>query len=219
MLKDQNNNNYIKNENPYLKYKNIIKNDAIKLFLQLSHLKNLYRQGWLTKLLGMEYKDNVETVAEHSWSVAMLAMSTIEKYNLNYNMEKCIKLALIHELGEIYAGDYTTNSISKNEKHSLEKEAVEKLLQDVEFENDFIELWNEYEGSLSEEAKYIKQIDKLECIMQAVCYGLDAKYINGAEKVTIPCLLEILQEIKEISKSNKIPLCDRKDYKNTEDLK
>ena len=210
MLKDQNNNNYIKNENPYIKYKNIVNNDAIKLFLQLSHLKNLYRQGWITKLLGMEYKDKVETVAEHSWSVAMLSMSIIEKYNLSYNMEKCIKLALIHELGEIYAGDYTTNSISKDKKHILEKEAVEKLLEDIEFKNDFIELWNEYENGISEEAKYIKQIDKLECIMQAVCYGLDAKYIKGDEKINIPCLLEILEEIKKISKNNEIPLCDRK---------
>lgn len=209
MLKDPNNNNYIKNENPYLKYKNIINNDVIKLFLQLSHLKNLYRQGWLTKLLGMEYKDKVETVAEHSWSVAMLAMSIIEKYNLNYNTEKCMKLALIHELGEIYAGDYTTNSISKDKKHIFEKEAIEKLLEDIEFKNDFIELWNEYENGVSEEAKYIKQIDKLECIMQAVCYGLNAKYINGDEKINIPCLLEILEEIKEISKNNEIPLCDR----------
>lgn len=210
MLKDQNNNNYIKNENPYIKYKNTVNNDAIKLFLQLSHLKNLYRQGWITKLLGMEYKDKVETVAEHSWSVAMLSMSIIEKYNLNYNLEKCIKLALIHELGEIYAGDYTTNSISKDKKHVLEKQAVEKLLEDIEFKNDFIELWNEYENGISEEAKYIKQIDKLECIMQAVCYGLDAKYIKGDEKINIPCLLEILEEIKKISKNNEIPLCDRK---------
>lgn len=139
----------------------------------------------------------------------MLAMSIIEKYNLNYNMEKCIKLALIHELGEIYAGDYTTNSISKVKKHILEKEAVEKLLEDIKFKNDFIELWNEYENVESKEAKYIKQIDKLECIMQAVCYGLDAKYINGDEKINIPCLLEILEEIKEISKNNEIPLCNR----------
>lgn len=210
MLKDKNNDNYIKNENPYIKYKNSVNNDTIKLFLQLSHLKNLYRQGWLTKLLGIEYKDKVETVAEHSWSVAMLAMSIIEKYNLNYNIEKCLKLALIHELGEIYAGDYTTNSIAKDKKHILEKEAVEKLLQDIEFENDFLELWNEYENGITEEAKYIKQIDKLDCIMQAVCYGLDAKYINGDEKINIPCLLEILEETKQISKNNEIPLCDRK---------
>lgn len=210
MLKDSNNNNYIKNENPYNRYKNLVNNDVIKLFLQLSHLKNLYRQGWLTKLLGMEYKENVETVADHSWSVALLAISIIEKYNLRYDIEKCIKLALVHEFGEIYAGDYTTNSIAKDKKHILEKEAVEKLLHDIHFKNDFRELWNEYENGESEEARYIKQIDKLECMMQAVCYGLDAKYINGAEKIDIPCLLEILEEVKDISKNNTIPLCDRK---------
>lgn len=207
---DKLNNNYIKNENPYLEYKNQIKNDSIKLFFQLVHLKNLYRQGWLTKLLGMEYSDIAESVADHSYGVAMLALTVIEKYNLDYNMEKCIKIALIHELGEIYAGDYTVNSISKEEKHKFEKKAVEKLLQDIKFDNDFQELWNEYENQQSKEAQFIKQIDKLECIMQAVCYGLDAKYINGDEKINIPCLLEILEEIKEISKNNKVPLCDRK---------
>ncbi|MBO5005698.1 MAG: HD domain-containing protein [Clostridia bacterium] len=210
MLKDAINNNYIKNENTYNKYKNSINNDAVKLFFQFSHLKNLYRQGWITKLLGMDYCDKTESVADHSWSVAMLAITIIEKYNMNYNTEKCIKLALVHELGEIYAGDYTPNTITKEEKHKLENEAVEKIFSDVEFKNDFKQLWNEYENELSEEAKFIKQLDKLECIMQSVCYGLDAKYINGAEKITIPCLIEVLNEVRDISKNNKIPLCDRK---------
>lgn len=210
MLKDTENNNYIKNENAYMKYKNSINNDAIKLFFQFCHLKNLYRQGWLTKLLGMNYKDKTESVADHSWAVAMLSIIFIEKYDLDYNVEKCLKLALIHELGEIYAGDFTPNSITKQEKHKLEKSAVKKLFKDIEFENDFQELWNEYENELSAEAKFIKQLDKLECIMQAVSYGLDAKYINGAEKITIPCLIEVLTEVKEISKNNNIPLCDRK---------
>ncbi len=210
MLKDKINNNYIKNENAYNKYKNSINNDTIKLFFQFSHLKNLYRQGWITKILGMDYNNRTESVADHSWSVAMLAITIIEKYNLDYNTEKCIKLALVHELGEIYAGDFTPNSITKEEKHKLEQEAVEKIFLDVEFQNDFKQLWDEYENGLSEEAKFIKQLDKLECIMQAVCYDLDAKYINGAEKITIPCLIEVLNEVRDISKNNTIPLCDRK---------
>ncbi|MCI8273877.1 MAG: HD domain-containing protein [Clostridia bacterium] len=210
MLKDKISDNYIKNENAYIKYKNLTNNDVIKLFFQVNHLKNLYRQGWLTKLLGMEYADKAESVADHSWSVAMLAIMVIEKYKLEYNVEKCIKLSLIHEIGEIYAGDFIVGSISKDEKHKLEKQAVEKLLQDIEFENDFQELWDEYEAQSSEEAKFIKQLDKLECSMQAVCYNLDAKHIDGTEILTNPCLIDILSEIEEISKDNDIPLCDRK---------
>ena len=109
-----------------------------------------------------------------------------------------------------YAGDFIVGSISKDEKHKLEKQAVEKLLQDIEFENDFQELWDEYEAQSSEEAKFIKQLDKLECSMQAVCHNLDAKYIDGTEILTNPCLIDILSEIEEISKNNDIPLCDRK---------
>ena len=46
--------------------------------------------------------------------------------------------------------------------------------------------------------------------MQAVCHNLDAKYIDGTEILTNPCLIDILSEIEEISKNNDIPLCDRK---------
>lgn len=205
-MKDEINNNYIKNENPYNKYKGIIHNDVLKLYYQYNHLKNIYRQGWLTSLIGMDYKDKAESIADHSWAVTMLAISVIEKYRLEYNIEKCMKLSLVHELGEIYAGDFIPNSISKEEKHKLESDAVDKLFNNIEFENDFKQLWEEYENCLSKEAEFIKQIDKLECIIQASCYGLNSKYISGADKIKLPCLIEILDEVVEVSKNNELPL-------------
>lgn len=210
MLVDKTNKNYIKNENPYRRYKEKTNNDILKLYYQYNHLKNIYRQGWLTNLIGKEHPERIESIADHSWSVTMLALSIIEKYKLDYNIEKCMKLALIHELGEIYAGDYTPNSITKEEKHKLEEQAVEKLLEDVKFENDFKQLWLEYENEASTEAEFIKQVDKLECIMQASCYGLNTKFMLGESKISIPCLKEIIQELKIITQSNEIPLCMRK---------
>lgn len=205
MLQDNNNNNYIKNSNPYYKYKEKINNDVLKLYYQFIHLKNIYRQGWLTSLLGMEYEDKVESVADHSWSVTLLALTIIEKYNLDYNIEKCMKLALVHELGEIYAGDFTPNQISKEEKHILEEKAVDKLLDEVDFKNDFKILWLEYENKASKEADFIKQVDKLECILQAGSYGLQSKHIKGAETIDIPCLQDILKDVYEITKNNELP--------------
>lgn len=209
-MKDKINNNYIKNENPYNKYKGLVNNDILKLYYQYNHLKNIYRQGWLTSLIGMEHKDKAESIADHSWSVTMLALSIIEKYGLDYNLEKCMKLSLVHELGEIYAGDFIPNSISKEEKHKLESEAVDKLFVDIEFNNDFKNLWDEYENCTSKEADFIKQIDKLECIIQASCYGLNSKYISGADKIKLPCLIEILEEVLKISKDNELPLFMKK---------
>jgi putative hydrolase of HD superfamily len=72
----------------------------------------------------------------------MLAISIIEKYKLDYDITKCMKLSIIHELGEIYAGDFTPcDNITKAKKHELEKEAVQRLLNSINFENDFFQLW------------------------------------------------------------------------------
>lgn len=213
MLKDDKNNNFVKNENSYNKYKDKMQNDILKLYYQFTHLKNIYRQGWLTSLLGMEYENKVESVADHSWAVTILAMSIIEKYKLDLDIQKCMKLALIHELGEIYAGDFIPDQISKEEKHKLEEKAVDNLLNKIEFDNDFKELWLEYENVKSKEADFIKQVDKLECILQSGSYGLNARYIKGAEKITMPCLNEILDDVYKITEDNELPLWYRKENK------
>ena len=206
MQKDEKNNNFVKNQNPYEKYKSNINNDILKLYYQFTHLKNIYRQGWLTSLLGIKYENIVESVADHSWSVTILAVSIIEKYKLDLDVEKCMKLALIHELGEIYAGDFIPNQVKKEEKHRLEERAVDELLNSIEFDNDFKDLWLEYENKDSPEATFIKQVDKLECILQAGSYGLNSKYIEGAESITLPCLKEILDDVYKITKDNELPL-------------
>lgn len=198
MEKDINNKNYVKNQNPYNKYKDNIHNDVLKLYYQFIHLKNLYRQGWLTHIIGLDAENRVESVADHSWSVTILCMSIIQKYHLDLNLEKCMKIALVHELGEIYAGDFIPNQVSKEEKHKLEEQAVDSLLNEVSFDNNFKELWLEYENQLSEEAVFVKQVDKLEPMLQAPAFGVKTKDYFNDECITIPCLKELLEESYEL---------------------
>ena len=208
-LIDNNNSNYIKKISAFEQYKNKnINNDLIKFYYQFNHLKNIYRQGWIKNLLGKEYISQIESIADHSWSVAMLAISVIEKYKLKYDITKCMKLSIIHELGEIYAGDFTpSDNITKEKKHELEEKAIKKALDTIKFENDFLELWEEYEKQETKEAQFIRQIDKLECIMQASCYGLDISYIETSQdNITLPCLKEILIELENITNDNDMPL-------------
>ena len=198
MEKDINNKNYVKNQNPYNKYKDNIHNDVLKLYYQFIHLKNLYRQGWLTHIIGLDAENRVESVADHSWSVTILCMSIIQKYHLDLDLEKCMKIAIVHELGEIYAGDFIPNQVSKEEKHKLEEQAVDSLLNEASFDNNFKELWLEYENQLSEEAVFVKQVDKLEPMLQAPAFGVKTKDYFNDECVTIPCLKELLQESYEL---------------------
>ncbi len=208
ILKDENNSNYIKRYSAYNMYKDKkINNDLITFYYQFNHLKNIYRQGWIKSLIGPKKIFEIESIADHSWSVAMLAITIIEKYNLDYDITKCMKLSIIHELGEIYGGDFTPiDKISKEEKHKIERESIQKLLNTISFKTDFLELWEEYERQETKEAIFIKQLDKLECIMQGSSYGLDIYYMkNGNDKINLPYLKEILDEIKEITMNNEIP--------------
>lgn len=204
MEKDINNNNYVKNQNHYNEYKKYINNDILKLYYQFIHLKDLYRQGWLTHIIGMEAENKIESVADHSWSVAMLSMSIIQKYNLKLNLEECMKLSIVHELGEIYAGDYIPNQISKEEKHKLEEKAVDTLLDEVNFDNNFKNLWLEFENQTSEEAVFVRQVDKLEPILQSIAYGIKPKdfFNEDISFITIPCLREIVEDAYKLSEQD-----------------
>ena len=55
-------------------------------------------------------------------------------------------MGIIHELGEVYAGDYTPfDNITLEEKHNKEKEAILKVLQSIDEDNDYFEIWEEFE--------------------------------------------------------------------------
>lgn len=204
ILKDKNNGNYIKDINPYEKYKKI-DNSVISFYMQYNHLKNIYRQGWLKLRIGLEHKDKCESVADHSFSMALLAITMIEKYTLNYDTLKCIKMCIVHELGEIYAGDYTpVDKITKEEKHLKEKEAIQKVLKTLDFDNDFIDLWEEFEDGETKEAKFVKNLDQLEFLLQAAAYEFDASSFNRTlNKIDDIYCKEVVNDLINLTKGNK----------------
>ena len=206
---DQENNNYVKNLNPYLVYKKEnapINNDLISFYFQINQLKNLYRQGWIRKRLGMEYINQCESVADHCFGLALLAIGIIDKYSLDYDVEKVLKLALLHELGEIYVGDYIPfDNITKEEKHEQESGAIKRLLESVNFDNSYYETWLEFESASSEEAVFVKELDGLEFLFQGTCYNLDVSYLNySISKVTSPLLKSIVQDLIETTKGKNV---------------
>lgn len=207
VLKKDENGNYIKSENPYMAYASKdIKSDVITFYMQTAQLKNIYRQGWF-ELVGEDHYVEFESVADHSWAVALLAISIIHDKQLPYSIEKCLKIAIIHDLNEIYAGDFTPlSNVSNAEKECAHNASIEKLLDSVNFNNSFKELVVEYEAQQSDEAIFIKQVDKLECVMQAACYGINVNYMKYSLKnITHHALLDIVEELKTLTADKEIP--------------
>ena len=208
MLTD-NNNNYIKDINPYLKYQNEnIKNDIINFYLQYNQLKNIYRQGWIKNKFGSSFASQCESIADHSFSIAILCLTIIEKYNLDYDVLKCLKLCLIHEFGEVYAGDMTPkDNISKEEKHLLEETAIKKLLESLNFTNDYFEIWQEYEAQETKEAVFVKELDTLEFLLQGTVYELDISTCKiSLPKIKTDILKDIVKELLDLTEGKNKPI-------------
>ncbi|XP_051881262.1 HD domain-containing protein 2 [Pristis pectinata] len=142
--------------------------DAAKLlqFIRfIGQLKRVPRTGWVYRNV-----KKPESVSDHMYRMAVMAF-LIEDQKLN--KERCIKLALVHDMAECIVGDIApADNISKEEKHRREEEAMKRLtgLLSNDASKEILELWQEYENQSSNEAKYVKELDRFEMIVQAFEY-------------------------------------------------
>lgn len=87
---------------------------------------------------------------------------------------KCIKMAIVHDLAEAIVGDITPHDgVSKEEKNRREQEAINtmcNMLGGGPRAKEIHDLWLEYEANSSPEAKVVKDFDKVEMILQALEY-------------------------------------------------
>ncbi|HOD53429.1 MAG TPA: HD domain-containing protein [Candidatus Cloacimonadota bacterium] len=134
----------------------------------LFQLKNLYRQGWLQAGIS---KEHCESIADHSFALAMLCLKYQKDYPEMLDMEKMLKMTLIHDLAEAVIGDITpSEEISLKDKFSMEKEAIESILSHFPDSDELLDIWLDFETGGSSTALYVKQMDKIEMMLQALVY-------------------------------------------------
>ena len=105
-----------------------------------------------------------ENSAEHSWQGAIAAMVLQDYYPERLNMEKVMSMLLIHDLGEIYAGDtWVFDDEKKLHAHDRELASIEKTMSLLP-EETYVNMknsWLEFEKGQSAEARYARVIDAL----------------------------------------------------------
>ncbi len=133
--------------------------ELIDLVFKIEELKELKRRGWVLREI-----PNPESVSDHSFMVSILSFLLADK---SLDKDKCIKMALIHDLGESLIGDYTPfDGITDEEKYKKEEEALKTLFGSGEI----LSLWYEFEEKKTREANFVRTIDKLEMLIQAIKY-------------------------------------------------
>ena len=143
-------------------------------FLTLTRtLKTTKRTGWI-----MRGVQNPESIADHMYRMSLMAM--VSSFSTTLNTDKCIKLALIHDLAEAKVGDITPHcGVSDKEKYDLELETMEyisEMLGPLLGGDEILSLWKEYEAGSTEEAKLLKDLDKIEMILQAQEYEAEGRH-------------------------------------------
>lgn len=138
------------------------------VYFEFNRLKQLYRQGWLQQGLSRE---RCESVAEHSFGVALLSMLFAQTRPSGIDALKTIKMALLHDFGEIYTGDFTPqDAFPLDEKHELEYQSVLSVFRHWPDGADLIAIWEEFERGETGEARLVRQADRLEMAFQALIY-------------------------------------------------
>lgn len=170
-------------------------------YLEMNHLKRLFRQGWLQAGVPREY---CESVAEHVFGMTLLAWMVVESGLVpDIDRDKVIRMTLAHEIGEIYTGDITPNDgVAVDEKQRREREGLLRVTNRLPNGTEWVALWEEFEAGGSNEARLVRQLDRLEMALQAWVYekqlGMNLeRFFHSAERaVNSPELKGLLKVIR-----------------------
>jgi len=139
----------------------------LDLHARMLTLKNLPRTGWLQRGL-----TNVESIAEHTFSVAALAMVVGDQHP-DLDRGRLLAIALLHDMAEALIGDLPASArrlFGSTVKQEAERRALCEMFEGLPQAEEYLVLWTEYAEGSSPEARLVKALDRLEMLSQALAY-------------------------------------------------
>jgi len=118
------------------------------------------KRSW-TRFLGTDFAN----LSEHTLRVIWISL-VIAKNEKNVDLDKVLKMALVHDITESRTGD--VDYLSRQYTERNEVKAISDILEKTSLEPDFIELWHEYEERKCPEAKIVKDADNLDVELELI---------------------------------------------------
>lgn len=142
--------------------KQTIKN-LLGFYIEAEKLKTTMRHSWTSD------KNRQESAADHSWMLCLIAMTIIEHLDIELDQLRILKMLVLHDLAEAVTGDIPAfDKKGRIGKYKKERAAMIKLMEPLpeSTQQEFLELWEEYELRKTNEAKVAQAIDKFEAPLQ-----------------------------------------------------
>lgn len=161
----------------------------LSVLLELQRLKRLDRTGWVLRGL----PPGAESVASHSYGVALAAMLLADECvgrGVRVNVERVLRLALLHDLAETRTGDMPRTMsayYTKDARKRAERAAFDDDMRGAGEAGRYAALHEDYEERASLEARLVKAADVVDLLAQALAFeragarGL-AEFWEGAEE-------------------------------------
>lgn len=141
----------------------------LPFFHLLERLKTTKREGW--RRFGINHG---ESIADHMYRMSILTMLCPPALSARLDLNRCIRMCLIHDAAESLVGDITpVDGVLKTEKSRREAETMDYMCTSLLGHVDggrqgeqIREVWQEYEDSETLESNFVHDVDKMELLLQ-----------------------------------------------------
>lgn len=143
---------------------------AMRFYLLATKLKYKIRTGWDQNHWNIS-SERIESVAEHVYGTCILAIALSSEFDIDVDLNKVLKMLVIHEIGEVLIGDITPfDNITPQEKEELEHQAIISIIGDLATKDELIALMLEFDEHQTKESIFAYHCDKLEADIQSKVY-------------------------------------------------
>jgi putative hydrolases of HD superfamily len=143
---------------------------TLSLLIELQRLKRLDRTGWTLRGL----PNGTESVAAHSFGVsvtAMLLADQLKTKGVSLDIEKLLRIALLHDWAEALVGDMprtATEFFGAGARRRAEIAAFAQMVEGVDSSEYYKSLLEDYEQRRSLEARIVKVADVIDLLVEAL---------------------------------------------------
>ncbi len=124
--------------------------------LEIDRLKGVERRTWLAD------RSRRENSAEHSWHVATLALVLADLAPPGTDVDRVVRMLLVHDLVEIDAGDtFAFDAVGLTDRDARERLAADRLYALIPGGERLRALWEEFDAGETPDARYANALDRL----------------------------------------------------------
>ena len=175
----------------FLESKNIRLDQQLRFTAEIDKMTSILRRRMLVD------GSRRENDAEHSWHIAVMALIFEEYAAEPVNVNRAVKMCVVHDLIEIYAGDTFAYDVAGNaDKAEREAAAADKLFAQLPSEQgaEIRSLWEEFDAMQTPDAKYAACMDRLQPFLHNTLTGGHTWVESGTARPSVEKRMSIIKD-------------------------